>query len=230
MTTSLPNFIPPQTVEPIIQIDDKFYWDINWYLFFYNLTINVLSQKNGVPVSQSDLLDMVDLDANLSGLKIQDSPQNISLLLQNENQDDANSSDYSPAFFTEDATDQIKILAQNISNLAQQSQTDYDVYATVKQMNNAILLALESELQDPEKPAGPVIPLSPTTSPFTYVALHDGTLAISGTASTSINIIRYGVTVPTGMTDGTIPMRKNDTVNVSWSGSTAPIMNYLPNK
>lgn len=63
MTVQLPNFIPPQTAPIATDRNGQMLMDINWYLFFYNLANQVLSQNTATPVSPSQLLDMIDLDA-----------------------------------------------------------------------------------------------------------------------------------------------------------------------
>jgi hypothetical protein len=62
--SGLPDFIPLQTV-PIAQEaqDGELYAEFNWYLFFYNLAIQVLSSGGSTPASGFDILDSVDLDA-----------------------------------------------------------------------------------------------------------------------------------------------------------------------
>jgi len=65
---SLPQFIPLQSVPFIHKGDDgNMYIEINWYLFLYNLSINVLtppaSGGGGAPASPNDIADAIDLDA-----------------------------------------------------------------------------------------------------------------------------------------------------------------------
>ena len=196
---SLPQQIPPPS-EPIGYDGEgkPVTADYGWYLFLYNIFIQTIAQGSNVPASQSDWMDMVDLDAM--------------------------------------TTDHIQAYRQ-ISNLASQileqvslEVTLADIQKIHRELTNLYLLATDEFLQDPNPPAGVVDAITVGASPFTYTAEHDGTMAISGTASTAINIIRYGVTVPTGMTDGTVPMRKNDQISLAWTGATAPTLNYLPNK
>ncbi len=60
----LPEQIPPQTVSfGNVSKSGGLMVDINWYLFLYNLASKVLSPSSSSPVSQVDLLDMIDLEA-----------------------------------------------------------------------------------------------------------------------------------------------------------------------
>lgn len=71
MTNSLlPNQIPPQTA-PFGHQDQNglLYVDINWYLFLYNLGLQVLTSGGSTPTSQADLIDMADLDAAQSDIQ-----------------------------------------------------------------------------------------------------------------------------------------------------------------
>ena len=215
---SLPEQIPPPS-EPIGYDNDgrPITADYGWYLFLYNLFIQTISQGANVPASQSDWIDMVDLDAATT--------DQIQAYRQISNIEEQISEELSLADVM-----RIEKQALNIAQSASPEITFADIQKIHRELTNLYLLATDEFLQDPLPPAGAVIPIIPGVSPYTYTAIHDGTIAISGTASTNINIIRYGVSVPTGMTDGTIPMRKKDQIQISWSGATAPTMNYLPNK
>ncbi len=211
----LPGQILPQSV-PFGRADTKgqLYIDHNWYLFLYNLSLQVLSGMGSVPTSQADLIDMVDLDAEGADL-----PQAYRKIVNLQALNDA----------LDETGSDVARLNLSITNITQLLPIE-DRSVTLREMANALILASDSLLQDPPPPSGPVIPITPGSSPFTYTAIHDGTICISGPPSATINVIRYGVTVPTGMTDGAIPVRKNDQVYISWSGGTAPVMNFLPNK
>lgn len=95
---------------------------------------------------------------------------------------------------------------------------------------NLQVLVASLLLPDPPARAGAVIPLAPGASPFTYTAIHDGVMFVSGSVSTTIALSRYGVNVPMGLSDGTIPMRESDQLTFTWSGGTPPTLNYLPNR
>ena len=194
----LPGQILPESV-PFGRVDKRgqLLVDHNWYLFLYNLSLQVLSATNASgssPASPYDLLDMADPDAE--GADIPQAYRKIAGLQVAEI----------------DAVD------------------GADVAAMLRQLVNALLLASDPIPQDPLPPPGAVIPLAPATSPFAYTAIHDGTVCFSGTAATAITITRYGVTVPTGSTAGAVPVRKTDVITVTWSGSTAPTINFLPNR
>ena len=67
--TSLPEQIPPPTAPlGITEKGDHVTFNFDWYLFFYNLSQQILTQGGSLPVSQSDLIDMVDLDASTSDI------------------------------------------------------------------------------------------------------------------------------------------------------------------
>lgn len=60
----LPGQILPQSVPlGIVDKNGQLLIDQNWYLFFYNMALQILSRQGAFPSSQADLLDMVDLDA-----------------------------------------------------------------------------------------------------------------------------------------------------------------------
>ena len=214
MSTILPQQIPPQATP--FDTKGQTFVSLDWYLFLYNMALQTLPQQNGtVPTSEADIIDMIDLDAAGSDVpQAYRQVQNEALLADQEAQ----------------------TIGSDVAGLPQRDinvqalLTDSDIGPSLQDFANALLLASDGLLQDPMPPAGPVIPITPGASPFTYTAIHDGTICISGPPSATINVIRYGTTVPTGMTEGTIPMRKNDQVSISWSGGTAPVMNYLPNK
>lgn len=63
-------------------------------------------------------------------------------------------------------------------------------------------------------------------SPYSYSPTITGTVAVSGGTVTSISITRSGTSIPTGMTNGLIPVASNDTVVVTYTA--APTMNFLP--
>ena len=238
----LPGQIIPQSV-PLGRVDGRgqVQIDQNWYLFLYNLANQVLAgqqQTGSVPTSQADLIDMTDLDADGSDLPqvrrgVVNLDQFIGTLDEPSPEGAQAFKEINNALAQSDLLEtwvaDISVLAKKIANIELLIPAE-DVSASIQQLASAIALASDPLPQDPPAPAGPVIPITPGASPFTYTAIHDGTICISGPPSATINVIRYGVTVPTGMTDGTIPMRKNDQVSITWSGGTAPVMNYLPNK
>lgn len=66
--------------------------------------------------------------------------------------------------------------------------------------NLAALIGSNTVLPDPTPAAQPVQSVTPGASPFTYTALANGVLSVTGGAVSSISIIRQGVTVATGIT------------------------------
>ena len=67
--TSLPEQIPPPSASiGSTEKGDHVTFNFDWYLFFYNLSQQILTQGSSLPVSQSDLIDMVDLDASTSDI------------------------------------------------------------------------------------------------------------------------------------------------------------------
>ncbi len=67
--TSLPEQIPPPTAPlGLTAKGEEVTFTFDWYLFFYNLSQQILTQGGSAPVSQSDLMDMVDLDAATSDI------------------------------------------------------------------------------------------------------------------------------------------------------------------
>lgn len=143
--SGLPSQIPQQSV-PLIAGAAKSpqYMDINWYLWAYNISKQVLGTSSGggsTPSSPYDLLDAANLIAQGS-----DIPQ----------------------------------AYRRIANLAIQMGMP--------------------PLQDPAPAAQPVQAVTPGASPFTYTALSNGVLSITGGAVSAVSIIRQGVAVATGIT------------------------------
>lgn len=212
---SLPTEIPLQSVPfAHTSTDGTIYVEFNWYLFLYNLAFTVFG-PNGTPIPPSVQITLTDDDA-ISTDSIQAYRQ-IANMAALEAQD------------MELTGADVADLRRRITNM-QALIPDQDVTASLRDLANAILLAADAVLPDPPPKAGAVIPLTPGSSPFTYKAIHDGTMFISGSVSSTLALSRYGVNVPMGMSDGTIPMRENDQLTVTWSGGTPPTMNFLPNQ
>lgn len=66
--------------------------------------------------------------------------------------------------------------------------------------NLAALVGINTVLPDPVPAAQPVQAVTPGASPFTYTALANGLLSVTGGAVSSASIIRQGVSVATGIT------------------------------
>jgi len=144
--SGLPTLIPPQSVP--ISVDGQgapAFLNINWYLFLYNLGVQVLGTGSGgggtTPVSPFDALDAANL-------------------------------------FAQGA----------------------DVPQAYRGLENLATLIAGGALVDPSPRAQPAQNITVGASPFTYTALHDGTLSVSNGVASSIVIIRQGIVVPTGIT------------------------------
>lgn len=144
--SGLPQIIPQQSV-PISedQKGNSQYLDINWYLFLYNLSVQVLGTGQGggtTPASPFDFLDSANLVAG---------------------------------------TSEIQQALKGLDNLR-------------------ALIGPGIILQDPVPAAQPVQSVTVGASPFTYTALGNGTLSVTGGAVSVVSIIRQGVAVATGIT------------------------------
>jgi hypothetical protein len=195
MSGGLPNQFPQQSV-PIGSTakGESIFLDINWFLLFYNLWLNVLGTSSGgsTPAAPSDFLSLVNLSAQTAD------------------------------------TQQI---ARAIGNLAAQlpmlTQPDgADISRLRHDLANAFALASVPEMPPSVPFAQPAQTVTVTASPFTYTALFNGTLAVSGGTVSAIAIIRQGVTVATGVTAGLIPLRRLDQARITYTA--APTVAFLP--
>lgn len=66
-----------------------------------------------------------------------------------------------------------------------------------------------------------------TASPMTLTAASNGAYAVSGGTITSISMTRGTTTVPTGAIDGIFPVRTNDQLTITYTGT--PIISWIPN-
>jgi hypothetical protein len=76
---------------------------------------------------------------------------------------------------------------------------------------------------------GPIVPITPTGSPFAYTATQNGNMVVQGGMVSAITITRgttRPVTVATGVTGGIFPLSLNDELTVTYTG--APTMNFIP--
>ncbi|MCA8018073.1 hypothetical protein [Burkholderia metallica] len=239
--SGLPEQIPPQG-EPIGTVDGRpVIIDINWYLWLYNVWKDTIGTGSGtVPISPLDAVDMVDLDA--AGTDVPQSYRDITNVTALESHDiDLVSPDLPKVKRDVDNARALEALGEDLigveiasiwrrlTNIEMMLET-LDTGASLRDLANAILLATDAVPQDPAPAAGAVIPITPGASPFTYTAIHDGTMFISGSVSATLALTRYGVNVPLGMSDGTVPLREKDQLTLTWSGGTAPTMNFLPNQ
>jgi hypothetical protein len=116
--------------------------------------------------------------------------------------------------------------ARQVLNLQALLGAEPDVGPSLRDLSNAFLLATDGVLQDPTPRAQPVAAVTVTASPFTFTAPANGTLAISVGTVSAVVIIRQGVTVPTGLVDGLIPVSRLDQVQITYA--VAPTVNFLP--
>lgn len=145
--SGLPSQIPQQSVPLVANPSDKpQYMDINWYLWAYNISKQVLGTGGGgtTPVSPFDALDSANLFAQTS-----------------------------------------------------------DIPQVYRRIQNLAVLVSGISLPDPVPAAQPVQAVTPGASPFTYTALANGLLSVTGGAVSLVSIIRQGVTVATGITSST---------------------------
>lgn len=166
--SGLPTLIPPQTLP--LGTDEKgkpIYANINWYLWLYNLSVQVFGTGGGgsSPASPYDLLDAADLLALGA-----DIPQ----------------------------------AYRGLANLAALDTQNAVIWsADLQHVNRALenLRAIASGmlLQDPTHQAQPAQTVTAGASPFTYTALANGVLSITGGTVSSVSIIRQGVSVATGI-------------------------------
>lgn len=246
--SGLPTQIPQQSVPITDDGKNPQYLDINWWLFFYNLSQQIFGSGSGssgggsTPASPYDALDAADLVAQTS-----DIPQafrglsNVQALLSMQSLPGgadialvqrviANIEARLSVQSLPDGAD-IAHVRRDLENLSArlgvQSQPDGADIARVRHdLANALMLAAVALLPDPTPSAQPVQSVTVGASPFTYTALFNGTLAVSAGTVSSISIIRQGVTVATGTTAGLIPMRRLDEVQITYT--SAPTVVFLP--
>lgn len=238
--SGLPKQIPPQG-EPIgMSGGEPITLDLNWYLWLYNLSTQVFGTAGSSPATPSTQVATLDSEAdsadipqayrqleNIAAVESQDM-ELVSADLQRVQRDVFNTRVVESLGEDLGGVD-VAGIARRLADIESLLQT-LDGGPSLRDLANAILLATDALLPDPPPAAGAVIPITPGSSPFTYTAIHDGTMFISGSVSSTIALSRYGVNVPLGMSDGTIPLRANDQLMLTWSGGTPPTLNYLPNR
>jgi len=142
--SGLPALIPPQSAPIAIVNGTPVNLDINWWLYLYNIGVNVLGtgQSGGAtPASPYDLLDAANLLA-----------------------------------------------------------ASADIPQAYRDISNLRALIGVGPLVEHESAAQPVQTVTVGASPFTYTALENGLLSVTGGAVSAVSIIRQGVTVATGIT------------------------------
>lgn len=75
-----------------------------------------------------------------------------------------------------------------------------DIPQAYRKISNLAALLASTPLPDPTPSAQPVQAITPGASPFTYTALSNGVLSVTGGSASSVSIIRQGVSVATGIT------------------------------
>ena len=105
-------------------------------------------------------------------------------------------------------------------------QADQDISPSLRDMQNALLLAQDSLLPDVTPAAQPVATITVGASPFTYTVQFNGSLSVSGGSVSAIAVIRQGVTVATGLTAGLVPLSRMDQIRITYT--VAPVAVFLP--
>jgi len=105
-------------------------------------------------------------------------------------------------------------------------QADQDSGPSLRDMQNALLLAQDSLLPDVTPAAQPVATITVGASPFTYTVQFNGSLSVSGGTVSAIAVIRQGATVATGLTAGLVPLSRMDQIRITYT--VAPVAVFLP--
>ena len=106
-------------------------------------------------------------------------------------------------------------------------QPDPDVGPSLRDLANALILASDNLLPDPIPAARPTVSVTVGASPFTYTALAQGYLSVTGGTVTSVSITRQGVTVLVGMLTGLFPASRLDQIQITYT--VVPTAVFLPN-
>lgn len=206
----LPAQIPPQSYAFGQVRDGALFVDVDWYLFLFNMASQTISTNGTVPAPQSDMLDMIDLDAIGTDLpQAYRAIKNIAAMLP---EDDTN-------------TNLLQVIRQ-LSSYVQMLQMDPDAGPSLREVANSLVLALDTLQQDPVPQAQPAKSVTVGASPFTYIASFDGTLSVTAGTVSGISIIRQSATVATGMTSGLVPLRRGDQVQITYTA--VPTVVFLP--
>ena len=119
------------------------------------------------------------------------------------------------------------VLRRPISNLEKQIGIDPQIStADLPDIYKALLLAQDGILPDALHQAPPPAAIAPTGSPFTYTALSNGQVAVTGGTVSLIQIVRQGTTIATGLTTGLFVLARLDQFVVTYS--VAPTLTFLP--
>jgi len=185
---SLPNRVPPQSQPLAYQgTDGQIHVDLDWYLFFYALGLNIVGADGSVtipPVVNIPIINSYVVD-----------------------------------------TDSLQINRLSTNGLAQ-AQDRPDSAPTFQDFSNVMRLALDERLVESTPTAQPVAAVTVGASPFTYTALFNGTLSVTGGVVSNITLTRQGTAVATGLTTGLIPVSRLDQVAIIYTG--LPTVIFLP--
>jgi hypothetical protein len=109
--------------------------------------------------------------------------------------------------------------ATRITALEQQMDTPQDVPPSSVQ-------SVPEDFPPANPRAQPIWAISVGASPFVYTAPFNGILLITGGTVSAISLNRGAGFLTTGLTVGIVPMRRQDQVQVTWSG--LPAMTFYP--
>lgn len=117
----------------------------------------------------------------------------------------------------------------DIANLFAQTA---DIPQAYRGLENIAALLGVGALPDPLPVAQPVQPVTPGASPFTYTALSNGVLSVTGGIVSAVSIIRQGVSVATGITSSGSAPAISSLTDEKGSGGTfgfATGVDFTPN-
>ena len=72
----------------------------------------------------------------------------------------------------------------------------------------------------------PIVAVTPSGSPYTYIAAKPGSVSVAGGTVTAISITRGGTTVTLGATAGLFSLSTGDTMTVTYA--VAPTIHFIP--
>jgi hypothetical protein len=177
MASILPNQVLPEGI-PFIDRHGKN--DHNWWLFFYNLSQNVLGNAG---TSTSALAAQINAEVDLDAAYVDLLPLN-----------------------------------QRVANLEKQLADPYPESPN----SAALMLAYDDLLPDPAQIA-PVQVLTPGSSPWTYQALQNGSVVISGGSVSAVTLSRDGATFY-AVAVGQVTMKRGDSVKITYSSTPTVVL------
>lgn len=205
----LPNQIPPQSAPVLMDGGGGAQvFETNWWLFLYNIASQVLT---------------------LSGTGVQ-LPDSVSIALEESEVFDTDNADLPRRIANALLFDPVPVdsgpTQRDVVNAVLFDPLPIDASPTQRDVANALMLAADSLLPDPAPRAQPVAVVTVGASPFTFTAPANGTVAISIGTVSAVTLIRQGVSVATGVTDGLIPVSRLDQVQITYA--VAPTVAFLP--